>query len=79
MSQHPLSVVPASPARDPSDTSLWTVKECAAFLGTTKHAIYHRVEIGQLPCVRMGGGPRARLRFIPARIRQWVLSHEVAP
>lgn len=75
MSQHPLSVVPASPAWDPSDTSLWTVRDCAAFLGLSPAALYHRVEAGEVPCVRFG----RCLRFVPSRVRAWVLSQEVAP
>jgi excisionase family DNA binding protein len=54
---------------DESPPSLLTVEEVAAFLRTTKDAIYHKVERGQLPgVVRMG----KRLLFRRVDVRKHV-------
>ena len=58
---------------DPEDTSLWTMEECATFLKITKSSLYHKVERGEVPCVRFG----SRLRFIPSSVRSWIQAQEI--
>ena len=62
-----------SPAWDPNDRSLWTVQECAEFLGLSKCGVYRLVEAGEVPFVRLGA---RTLRFVPSRIRAWVADRE---
>ena len=68
-----LAAVKAPPDWDPNDTNLWTMRECASFLGMTRAALYHVVEAGEIPCVRFGRS----IRFIPSKVRGWVMSKEV--
>jgi excisionase family DNA binding protein len=46
---------------------LWTVKEVADFLRVSRSWVYHRVEAGELPCLRIG----ALLRFDPESVRAY--------
>ena len=46
---------------------LWTAREVAAHYGVTPSFVYeHAAELG---CLRLGGGPRPRLRFDPQVVR----------
>jgi len=42
---------------------LLTVGDAAAFLRLTTGAVYARIERGQMSCLRLGWGKRARIRF----------------
>jgi excisionase family DNA binding protein len=44
---------------------LWTVAEVAAYLRVSRSWVYHRLESGLLPHIRIGG----LVRFDPAEIR----------
>ena len=48
--------------------SLWTAQEVAHFLKVSRSWVYHRVESGRLPHVRIG----AMVRFHPHEIRACV-------
>ena len=48
--------------------TLWTVAEVAAFLKVSRSWVYHRLESGLLPHIRVGG----LVRFDPAVIRDHV-------
>ncbi len=50
---------------DESVESLWTVTDVVKYLVMSESWVYHRVETGLLPCVRVGG----RLRVVPADVR----------
>jgi excisionase family DNA binding protein len=47
---------------------LWTVKDVAAYLQLSRSWVYQRAELGELPCIRLGGA----LRFEPEAIRRWL-------
>jgi excisionase family DNA binding protein len=49
----------------PVDNGLWTVAEVAAFLKVSRSWVYHRLESGLLPHIRVGG----LVRFDPGAIR----------
>jgi len=52
----------------PNDVeALWTVADVAAYLRVSRSWVYHRAEVGELPCLRIG----ALLRFDPTRIRAY--------
>lgn len=53
---------------DDRDDGFFDVSRAAAYLSTTRKAIYHLVERGQLPHHRAGG----RLLFDRAEMRLWV-------
>jgi excisionase family DNA binding protein len=52
----------------PVDNGLWTVAEVAAFLKVSRSWVYHRLESGLLPHIRVGG----LVRFDPSTIRAHV-------
>jgi excisionase family DNA binding protein len=55
---------PGTGAHEP----LWLVEDVAAYLRITPKGIYHLVDAGRLPCVRIG----SRLRFVPSIVAAWV-------
>ncbi len=58
------------------DDSLWTVRDVAAFLKTSRSWVYQATADGTLPgVVRLG----ARLRFDPLVIKAWVRPPDVKP
>jgi hypothetical protein len=65
----------AALAAVPPQPDLVKVREAAAFLGISEKALYARVQRGQLACLRMGTGKRARIRFTWAMLVD-SLSHE---
>ena len=52
----------------PVSDGLWTVAEVAAYLKVSRSWVYHRLECGLLPHIRVG----ALVRFDPAAIREHV-------
>lgn len=52
-----------------NDATLWTAADVAAYLKVSRSWVYHRVEAGLLPYLRVGG----LIRFDPAAIRQHAL------
>jgi excisionase family DNA binding protein len=54
---------------------LWDVKDVAAYLHTTPHAVYKLVERRAIPHVRLG----RKILFDPDTIRAWISDHQVAP
>jgi excisionase family DNA binding protein len=52
------------------ENGLWTVAEVAAFLKVSRSWVYHRLESGLLPHIRVGG----LVRFDPSAIRAHVSS-----
>ncbi len=52
-----------------SSDTLWTVAEVAAYLRVSKSWVYHRLESGLLPHIRVG----ALVRFYPDAIREYVI------
>jgi excisionase family DNA binding protein len=57
-------------AEVPADNGLWTAAEVAAFLKVSRSWVYHRLESGLLPHIRVGG----LVRFDPSTIRAHVSS-----
>ena len=55
-------------AAAPCPDTLWTVAEVAAYLKVSRSWVYHRLESGLLPHIRVG----ALVRFDPAAIREHV-------
>lgn len=53
--------------------TLWTVRDLAAFVKTTPDAVYRWVELGMVPCIRIGRS----IRFDPTVIRQWLTARSV--
>jgi excisionase family DNA binding protein len=49
----------------PTEDVLWTVAEVAAYLRVSRSWVYHRLESGLLPHIRVGG----LVRFDPTKIR----------
>jgi excisionase family DNA binding protein len=54
-----------------SYAALWDANDVARYLKVSRSWVYHRAELGLLPCVRIG----ALLRFEPAKVQQFVLGH----
>lgn len=52
---------------------LWTVRDLASFVKTTPEAVYRWVELGMVPCIRLGRS----IRFDQAVIRAWLSSRSV--
>ncbi len=52
-----------------------TVIEVAKYLGFGVKEIQHMVATGEIPCSRVGG----QLRFLRARIDEWIRAHELKP
>ena len=50
------------------EESLWTVREVAKLLKTSRSWVYKNAERDLLPCVRIGN----LLRFEPAAIKAWI-------
>lgn len=57
-----------NPEQVPPFEALWTAKDVAAFLQTSRSWVYNKYESGLLPGLRVGG----LLRFDPDKIRAWV-------
>jgi excisionase family DNA binding protein len=55
--------------------SLWTVAEVASFLRVSRSWVYHRCEMGDLPCLRIG----ALVRFDPEQIRAFARGERPSP
>ncbi|HTP30243.1 MAG TPA: helix-turn-helix domain-containing protein [Anaeromyxobacteraceae bacterium] len=53
----------------PPDNELWDIGAAARFLKMSRSWVYHHVEDGTLPCVRLHGWA---LRFVPRELRAWV-------
>lgn len=56
-----------------STEPLWTVSDLATFVKTTPDAVYRWVELGMVPCIRLGRS----IRFDPAVIREWLTARSV--
>lgn len=54
---------------------LWTVADVATYLRVSRSWVYHRAELGELPCLRVG----ALLRFDPDQIRAFARGERPAP
>lgn len=52
------------------EESLWDVRECASYLKMSVSWVYQKVEAGTLPHAKLG----SRLRFHPARVREFAAS-----
>ena len=59
----------------PNPETLWTVAEVAAFLKVSRSWVYHRLESGLLPHIRVG----ALVRFDPAAIRAHISACSSSP
>jgi excisionase family DNA binding protein len=53
--------------------SLWNVADAAAFLNTSRNAVYKLVERKQIPHFRLG----RKVLFDPAKLRRWLEDHHV--
>lgn len=51
---------------------LWTVKQAARHLQMSESWLYRAAADGTVPCVRLGKGKRAPLRFRKAELDAWV-------
>lgn len=58
-----------------TNESLWNVRDLAAFLATSAHAVYKLVERRQIPHIRLG----CKILFDPNAIRAWLNDHLVNP
>ncbi len=58
-----------------ADDVLWTVVEVAAYLRVSRSWVYHRLESGLLPHLRVGG----LVRFEPKQIRECASSLAMTP
>jgi excisionase family DNA binding protein len=54
---------------------LWTVADVATYLRVSRSWVYHRAELGELPCLRIG----ALLRFDPDQIRAFARGERPTP
>lgn len=54
---------------------LWTTAEVAELLRMSEDFV--RDHAGELGGIRAGRGPRAPLRFEPARVRQWIACNRI--
>jgi hypothetical protein len=59
---------PADRSADPAPDALWTARRVAAHYGVTPTFVYHHAD--ELGCLRLGAGPRPRLRFDPRTVRE---------
>jgi excisionase family DNA binding protein len=66
-SKTPSTCRPMREAQIRDDASLWDVNDVARYLKASRSWVYHRVEAGLLPCLRVGG----LLRFDPEHVRAW--------
>jgi excisionase family DNA binding protein len=57
------------------ERSVMTVIEIAKYLGFGVKEIQRMVATGEIPCSRVGG----QLRFLRARIDEWIRAHELKP
>jgi len=57
------------------ERSLMTMEEVAKYLRLSVKQIQRLVASGEIPCSRVGG----QLRFLKARIDEWVREHEMKP
>jgi len=57
------------------ERSVMTVMEVAKYLGFGVKQIQSMVASGEIPCSRIGG----QLRFLRARIDEWIRGHEMKP
>ena len=53
------------------DASLWDANDVARYLKVSRSWVYHRAELGLLPCLRIG----ALLRFEPTKVQAFALGH----
>jgi hypothetical protein len=59
-----------------SDPLLWTTAEVAELIRMSEDFV--RDHAGELGGIRAGRGPRAPLRFEPARVREWIVRNRIA-
>jgi excisionase family DNA binding protein len=57
------------------ERSVMTMIEVAKYLGFGVEEIQRMVATGEIPCSRVGG----QLRFLRARIDEWIRAHEMKP
>jgi hypothetical protein len=55
---------------------LWTTAEVAELIRMSEDFV--RDHAGELGGIRAGRGPRAPLRFEPARVREWIARNRIA-
>ena len=55
-----------------AETTLLTVPETAEPLRLSPGTVYEKVETGELAAVRLGSGPRARIRIDADELRRYV-------
>jgi hypothetical protein len=72
----PSTVAPTEETGSPD--GLWTARHVAAHYRVDVRFVYQHAD--ELGCVRLGGGPRPRLRFDPRAVRQrWPAVGEALP
>lgn len=59
-----------------SEPLLWTTAEVAELIRMSEDFV--RDHAGELGGIRAGRGPRAPLRFEPARVREWIVRNRIA-
>jgi excisionase family DNA binding protein len=57
-----------------NDASLWDAGDVARYLKVSRSWVYHKAELGLLPCLRIG----ALLRFEPSKVREFALGRVAA-
>ena len=57
---------------------LITTEELATILGTTRKAIYMKVQRGELPYIKHGTSKAAHIRFDPDEIEEYINGGRVA-
>lgn len=65
-------------AKDQRD-GLLDVPAAAKRLGTTERHVRRLVEERRIPFVKLGSVKRARLRFVPGQLDEWIEEHSVKP
>jgi len=66
-----LAVGMASEASAHTDDRLWTLKECAAYLGISEASVAYQAEHCGLHHRRIGKGGKGDFRFVPDLVREW--------
>lgn len=60
------------PAHPHADERLMTADEVAAYLRVHRNFVYELVRYHEFPHVKLGTGPKARIRFIPSHVHEWL-------
>jgi excisionase family DNA binding protein len=51
---------------------LLDIKQAAELIGMSVHWLYRATARGEVPVVKMGSGPKSKLRFRPEKLKEWV-------